>query len=152
MKSLLANPGVLFRLQKTLLPSYGILFVAAVYILFWEIAYRINWSATALGLLLILVASLLLPYMWARIEYAKVQLLLNSLQSNAQQKETSLQHNLRQLSFKEKDVLQHILAGKSNKDICASLFIEQSTLKSHINHIYKKLGVNSRKEIILVLK
>lgn len=39
-----------------------------------------------------------------------------------------------------------IVAGKSNKEIIEKLFIELSTLKTHINKIYKTLEVSSRKE------
>ena len=52
------------------------------------------------------------------------------------------------LSHREREVLNEILAGKSNKDIEATLFIEKSTLKSHINRIYKKLDVSNRGELI----
>ena len=40
--------------------------------------------------------------------------------------------------------------GKSNKDIAAENFVELSTVKTHINNIYAKLGVNSRREAIKV--
>jgi DNA-binding NarL/FixJ family response regulator len=51
------------------------------------------------------------------------------------------------LSSKEMEVFDLILAGKSNKEIAAEQFIEISTVKTHINHIYSKLGVTSRKEV-----
>jgi len=35
----------------------------------------------------------------------------------------------------------------SNKEIADSLFISVSTVKSHINAIYTKLSITSRKEI-----
>jgi DNA-binding NarL/FixJ family response regulator len=102
--------------------------------------------------MLLVMASFGISFVWARIEYSKVRVLMDKLQAEEKNKETSLQHRLNQLSFKEREVLHHILAGKSNKEICATLFIEHSTLKSHINHIYKKLEVNSRKEIVLAFK
>jgi DNA-binding CsgD family transcriptional regulator len=51
------------------------------------------------------------------------------------------------LTQQEKAVLHEILEGRSNKEIAAALFISLSTVKSHINSIYKKLGVNSRKDL-----
>jgi len=152
MRTLLAYPEALLRVQKILLPSYALLFLGAAYILFGEVAEKLKWNQTVYVLMLLVIASFGVSFAWARIEYAKVRLLMDKLQSKESEKETSLQHRLNQLSFKERDVLQHILAGKSNKEICAALFIEHSTLKSHINHIYKKLEVNSRKEIGLILK
>jgi DNA-binding CsgD family transcriptional regulator len=152
MRTLLADPEALFRFQKILLPSYAILFIGAAYILFGEVADKLEWNETVYVLMLLLMASFGVSFAWARIEYSKVRLLMDKLQAEEKNKEASLQNRLNQLSYKEREVLNHILAGKSNKEICATLFIEHSTLKSHINHIYKKLGFNSRKEIVSVLK
>jgi DNA-binding NarL/FixJ family response regulator len=152
MRTLLANQEALFRFQKILIPSFTLLFFGAVYILFGEVADKLAWNETVYALVLIIAGSFGVSFAWARIEYAKVRMLMDKLQADEKNKETSLQHRLNQLSFKEKEVLNNILAGKSNKEICATLFIEHSTLKSHINHIYKKLEVNSRKEIVLVFK
>lgn len=52
------------------------------------------------------------------------------------------------LTKKEKEILDLILADKSNKEIAATLFIELSTVKTHINKIYSKLEVKSRKELL----
>ena len=51
-----------------------------------------------------------------------------------------------QLSKQEQVVLEHILQDKSNKDIAEALFLSVSTVKSHINAIFKKLNVQSRDE------
>jgi DNA-binding CsgD family transcriptional regulator len=51
------------------------------------------------------------------------------------------------LSKQELVVLELILDDKSNKDIAESLFLSLSTVKSHINNIYKKLNVSSRVEV-----
>ena len=37
-------------------------------------------------------------------------------------------------------------AGASNKQIAAQLFISESTVKTHVAHIYEKLGVKTRAE------
>ncbi len=52
------------------------------------------------------------------------------------------------LTSKEQEIFDLILAGKSNKEIASALFIEVSTVKTHINKIYGKLNVKSRKEAI----
>ena len=52
------------------------------------------------------------------------------------------------LTQKELSILAQIAAGKSNKDIAAENFVELSTVKTHINNIYAKLGVSSRREAI----
>ena len=152
MRLLSIKPDHLFRFQKTLLPSFGILFISAMYLLLGEVAIKLKWNETVYVLIALIILSFAVPLFWARIEFTKAKLLLENIQNTPNQKEEELQHRLDQLSFKEKEVLNHILSGKSNKEICATLFIEHSTLKSHINHIYKKLEVKSRKEMVLVMK
>ncbi len=52
------------------------------------------------------------------------------------------------LTKKEKEILSHIKEGKSNKEIASALFVEVSTVKSHINKIYSKLEVSNRSELL----
>lgn len=52
------------------------------------------------------------------------------------------------LTKKELEILACIQEGKSNKEIASALFIEVSTVKSHINKIYSKLEVSSRSELL----
>jgi LuxR family maltose regulon positive regulatory protein len=52
------------------------------------------------------------------------------------------------LSKRELDVLALIAAGKSNMEIASSLFVSMSTVKSHINNLYRKLGARSRTQAI----
>lgn len=52
------------------------------------------------------------------------------------------------VSKKEWRVYKHILAGRSNEEIASVMFIAISTVKTHINNLYKKLGVRNRREAI----
>ena len=52
------------------------------------------------------------------------------------------------LTDREMDVLRLIVAGLSNPEIADELFIAVSTVKSHVNHIYGKLGVSNRVEAV----
>lgn len=56
------------------------------------------------------------------------------------------------LSPQERKVLNAILEGKSNKEIATDFYISLSTVKSHINSLYKKLGMSSRTEILSYYK
>ncbi len=49
---------------------------------------------------------------------------------------------------KEKQILKLLVDGKTNKEIAQELFIEISTVKTHINNIYRRLNVSNRKEAI----
>lgn len=57
-----------------------------------------------------------------------------------------------ELTTKELHILQLITDGKSNKEIAAINFVEVSTIKTHINNIYAKLGLSNRKEAINTYK
>ncbi|MEU6658259.1 response regulator transcription factor [Streptomyces sp. NPDC046821] len=48
------------------------------------------------------------------------------------------------LSRRELEVLQLVRDGLSNQQISKQLFLSQATVKSHLVHIYTKLGVDSR--------
>ena len=48
------------------------------------------------------------------------------------------------LSSREIEVLERVAAGQSNTDVAAELFVSETTVKSHLAHIYSKLGVSSR--------
>lgn len=55
---------------------------------------------------------------------------------------------IEELSNQEIKVKEHILNGKSNKEIAEELFISLNTVKTHITNIYSKLNVSNRKELI----
>lgn len=48
------------------------------------------------------------------------------------------------LSPREQEVLQQIARGASNKEIARSLDIAETTVKIHVQHILRKLGLTSR--------
>ena len=52
-----------------------------------------------------------------------------------------------QLTVQEQKIFELLSQGKTNKELSNELNIEVSTVKSHLNNIYAKLGVKSRKEI-----
>ena len=58
-----------------------------------------------------------------------------------------------QISNREQEILQHLMKGKSNKEIESALYISYNTVKNHVYNLYQKLGVNSRWQMLhLVMK
>jgi len=49
-----------------------------------------------------------------------------------------------ELTGRELEVLKEIVRGRSNKEIAAALSISEATVKSHVNNILSKLGVDDR--------
>jgi DNA-binding NarL/FixJ family response regulator len=54
------------------------------------------------------------------------------------------------LTGRELNVLELLARGKSNKEIGVSLYISETTVKSHLRSIFRKLNVLSRTEAISV--
>jgi DNA-binding CsgD family transcriptional regulator len=52
------------------------------------------------------------------------------------------------ISNREKEVLELILEGYTNKEIGEKLFISYTTARTHVSHIFEKTNVNSRMELV----
>jgi DNA-binding NarL/FixJ family response regulator len=52
------------------------------------------------------------------------------------------------LTRRERDILELVQHGKSNREIAETLIIEEKTVKNHINSIYSKLHLRNRYEAI----
>jgi len=53
------------------------------------------------------------------------------------------------LTGREVEVLRLVGAGMRNKEIAARLFISEKTVKTHLTHIYQRLGLEDRVEVAL---
>ncbi len=62
--------------------------------------------------------------------------------------DTETTRRLEQLSDREREVLVEIARGRSNAEISERLFISAATVKSHINHLFTKLGVRDRAQTV----
>lgn len=58
---------------------------------------------------------------------------------------------INKLTKREREVIQLLQQGKSNKLIASSLSVSNSTIEFHLKNIYTKYQVNSRMELILKL-
>ena len=93
----------------------------------------LNWTNLVIGLLM---ASVLLN-LWFVFSAKK-----RKLKKHIEAKE--------QLTKQEQNVLDLLLNDNTNKDIAEALFVSVSTVKTHVNNVYKKLNVNSRDDLKLL--
>ena len=55
------------------------------------------------------------------------------------------------LTPREKEFIELIYSGKSNKEIAEILFLSESTVKTHIYNIFRKMNVKSRVGVIYIV-
>lgn len=56
------------------------------------------------------------------------------------------------LTAREGDVLCFLAEGHSRKSIAQTLFVSESTVKTHIEHIYQKTGVGKKDDLLRLLR
>jgi len=56
------------------------------------------------------------------------------------------------ITEREVEVLELLSRGLGNKEMASELFVSEATVKSHLSHIYTKLGVDTRAGAVAVAK
>lgn len=122
--------------------------VISIFLIFLGVSFKFSASSTSwywteypLIALFISVFAVVAILLWIKIERKKVQKTINDIKINSKPIEIS-----KLLTNRQQQVFDLILKNKSNKEISKELFIELSTLKTHINKIYKVLNIKNRKE------
>lgn len=54
------------------------------------------------------------------------------------------------LTERERDVLRLIVVGRNNSEIASELYVSEATVKTHINHIFAKLGARDRTHAVVL--
>ncbi len=96
-----------------------------------------------------IVKPFILPNLLARIEAV---LRRSKWQAEASKKEKKINKdvNIDALTPKEKEVLSLVAKGASNQEIADKLCVQDVTIKTHLNSIFKKLKVANRTQAVLL--
>jgi DNA-binding NarL/FixJ family response regulator len=57
---------------------------------------------------------------------------------------SSAMTHLSDLTHRELEILQLVIAGRTNKAIANEIYISEKTVEFHLDHIYTKIGVRHR--------
>src|SRR5438552_304329 len=77
------------------------------------------------------------------------QVQLSSQASAYLMREVQTPEKTEALTEREREVLQLLVKGQSNKEIARDLQIAEDTVKTHVKHILARLGVQSRTQAVL---
>ncbi len=87
-------------------------------------------------------------WIWLLLMLLFTSVAFNFFQFVTSRRKRNLSSDLgKNLTQQEQKVLDFILEDKTNKEIATSMFVSVSTIKTHINNLYKKLDVRSRDEV-----
>ena len=70
--------------------------------------------------------------------------------SGSKEKKINKDVNIEALTPKEKEVLSLVGKGASNQEIADKLCVQDVTVKTHLNSIFKKLKVSNRTQAVLL--
>ena len=96
-----------------------------------------------------IVKPFILPNLLARIE-AVLRRSKWQAESSKSGKKINKDVNIDALTPKEKEVLSLVAKGASNQEIADKLCVQDVTVKTHLNSIFKKLKVSNRTQAVLL--
>lgn len=84
-----------------------------------------------------------------------LECLVNILRSPNKERKLSDIFNMTKLSKilskREKEILDLVAGGNSNKDIANALFISEKTVRTHLHNIFRKLDISKRTEAVSLM-
>ena len=52
------------------------------------------------------------------------------------------------LTSREREIVEHLCAGQRVGSMAKSLYISEHTVRNHLKHVFRKLGVSSQSELV----
>ncbi len=94
---------------------------------------------------LLILYTNVLPVIWLKHYYIPWAGSLSKI-SNGDSQLDSLKHT-HGVSARELEILKLVLDGKTNRQIEDLLFISVHTVKNHVSHLYRKIGVKNHRQL-----
>jgi len=145
--------GLTERFLNIISKKQKIIEFCVIFLIFLSIGFSFGdkttnwfWNDYPFIAIILVIIGLLLSLLWIRIEQHKTQIIINGIKNSNKDDLNKISKKVDLLTPRQREIFELIIEGKSNKEIMSELFIELSTLKTHINHIYKILEILNRKE------
>lgn len=90
------------------------------------------------------------PYVAERL-LEQVGVALDKVRQQARATSPQVRARLRQLTDRERQVLEHVVAGKSNKEIASLLGVSYRTIENHRARAIRKMGAESIVELVRMM-
>lgn len=97
-----------------------------------------------------IVKPFILPNLLARIEALLRRVQWQKEDEKTQKFSFKSSKEITPLTLREKEILALLSKGALNKEIADKLFVREVTVKTHLNSIYRKLGVENRVQAVLL--
>lgn len=81
--------------------------------------------------------------------YLPPDIMRSQVNTTTKKESEALPENISSLTRRELIVLKHLIKGEANKQIGFNLHISETTVKSHVSSILKKLGASNRVKVVL---
>lgn len=132
---------------KKIAVSFAIFYLTMTFGMFFSILF--DFSFEIIITLVLLFSINFFPFLWFKyfVSSGLNKGFAISIHPNVLEKMVEEFH----LTAREKEILELLIKGSSNKQIESDLFISSHTVKNHIYNIYQKLGVKSRGQLMQLM-
>ncbi len=130
--------------RRKIIKPFCYFYLTGFVLLFLSLYFHFQFTPFDIALLLLIIN--LMPFIWFKWFFMKIygdHFLLSG--TKVVLNKITTEHHI---SNREREILELILQGKSNKEIEGMLFISLGTVKNHIYNIYQKLNVKSRGQLV----